>query len=316
MSTTVAMPPSLSPDPRLRHAGTSNEPPANRAFVLFFTLSVLLHLSVLLIVSLGPLPVGFPGTQAQKFKEDDSMIVDVVDLPPSKSAKEAAGGKPTHHAQRSQRVDKETFPERSAASGRFSTAQKSNRINTAKTQPIEPPQSVKERAPASDMYKSDTADGTAPNPSSAPSAAAHDKATRPELFPSRTRLSELERRYAAESPKGEKGKTLQLNTSELKFQRYLLGMKNRIEGRWVYPELAVRNGWQGSLYISFVIRKDGSVSDIKLEKSSNYPALDDAAITAIRLAASFPPFPENFDIEEINIKGHFVYDILESPAER
>ena len=93
-------------------------------------------------------------------------------------------------------------------------------------------------------------------------------------------------------------------------------MKNRIEGRWAYPELASRNGWQGSLYISFVIRKDGSVSDIKLEKSSNYPVLDDAAITAVRLASPFPSFPENFDIEEISIKGHFVYDILEAPRER
>ncbi len=294
MNTTAAMPPSFNP----------HNAPANRALVLFFALSVLLHLSVLLVVSLQLLPAGFLGTQAQRLREDNSIIVDVVDLPPAKPEKEATGNRPTHHAQRNQRVDKETFPER---------------IDGGRAQPITAPQPVKEDAPTSDVYKSGTTDEAIENPFAAPSATptqSEAKASRPDLFPSSERLTALEKRYATESPKGEKGKTLQLNTSELKYQRYLLGMKNRIEGRWAYPELAVRNGWQGSLYISFVIRKDGSVSDIKLEKSSNYPVLDDAAITAVRLASPFPSFPENFDIEEISIKGHFVYDILEAPRER
>ncbi|MEK6790097.1 MAG: TonB family protein [Deltaproteobacteria bacterium] len=288
MNTTAAMPSSFSPH---------NEP-ANRAFVLFFALSVLLHLTVLLIVSLHLLPAGLLGTEAQKVREDNSIIVDVVDLPPSKPEKEGTGNRPAHHAQRNQRVDKETFPERS------------------KVGSLQAPQPVKGHAPASDVHKSGALGEAIENPFAAPSTPASAKASRPELFPSSERLTELEKRYATDSSKGEKGKTLQLNTSELKYQRYLLGMKNRIEGRWAYPELASRNGWQGSLYISFVIRKDGSVSDIKLEKSSNYPVLDDAAITAVRLASPFPSFPENFDIEEISIKGHFVYDILEAPRER
>lgn len=139
---------------------------------------------------------------------------------------------------------------------------------------------------------------------------------RPNLFLSDDRLAELTKKYETEAPKGEKGKTLQLNTSELRYQKYLVNMKNRIESRWDYPESASRNGWQGVLRLDFAINKDGTLRDVKLVKSSNYPALDDAAITALRLASPFPPFPDDFGIEEINIKGSFEYVIYAPPPGR
>lgn len=138
---------------------------------------------------------------------------------------------------------------------------------------------------------------------------------RPNLFPTPERITELEKRYEAEAPRGEKGKTLQLNTSELRYQKYLINMKNRIEFYWEYPAVAARSGWQGALFISFTIKKDGTVTDIVVGKSSNYPVLDDAAITALRLAVPFPPFPENFGIEEININGQFEYKLYGGPSQ-
>lgn len=137
---------------------------------------------------------------------------------------------------------------------------------------------------------------------------------RPSLFPTDDRIAELSRKYEAEAPKGEVGKTLSLNTSELRYQKYLMDMKRKIEFHWEYPMLASRNGWQGSLKIDFKINRDGSVSDISLERSSGYPMLDDAAMTAVRLAAPFAPFPENFSIEDISIKGQFVYHLIDLPS--
>jgi len=139
---------------------------------------------------------------------------------------------------------------------------------------------------------------------------------RPNLLLSDDRISELTKKYESEAPKGEKGKTLQLNTSELRYQKYLVNMKNRIESRWDYPDSASRNGWQGILRLDFAINKDGTLRDVKLVKSSNYPALDDAAVTALRLASPFPPFPDDFGIEEINIKGSFEYVIYGPPPGR
>lgn len=139
---------------------------------------------------------------------------------------------------------------------------------------------------------------------------------RPNLFLPAEKLSELEQRYERDAPTGEQGKTLQLNTSEFRYQKYLMNMKRRIELHWEYPELAVRSGWEGKLNINFTISKDGTIVDIVLAKSSGYPVLDDAAITALKLASPFPTFPENFGIEQINIKGQFEYNIVYIPPQR
>ena len=141
-------------------------------------------------------------------------------------------------------------------------------------------------------------------------------ASRPSLILPEEKIAELERRYESEEGKGEVGKTLQLNTSELRYQKYLVNMKNKIQLYWEYPQLAARNGWEGRLQINFTIRKDGSIGDILLVKSSNYPALDDAAVTALKLASPFPPFPETFGIEQINIKGQFEYSIVYAMPQR
>ena len=60
-----------------------------------------------------------------------------------------------------------------------------------------------------------------------------------------------------------------------------------------------------------MIHKDGTikVDDIDIIKSSNYPILDDAATTALRLASPFNSFPEDFDVEKITVHGSFEYTL-------
>jgi TonB family protein len=133
---------------------------------------------------------------------------------------------------------------------------------------------------------------------------------KPKLFPTEERLMELAKKYYEEEPEKERGKVLTLNTSELRYTKYLLNLKRRIEFFWDYPPSSVRKGEQGRLRINFTIKSDGSVEGLDVVKSSNYPALDDAAVTAIRLAAPFNPFPEDFGTEKIDIRGSFEYSII------
>jgi protein TonB len=136
---------------------------------------------------------------------------------------------------------------------------------------------------------------------------------KPNLLLSEAQIAALTRKYEQDTPAAERGKTLQLNTAELKYRSYLLNMKTRIELYWEYPLLAVKNAWQGNLRITFKINEDGSVDEIKTANSSGYPVLDDSARTALRLAAPFPPFPEDFDITEIKINGRFEYKLTFVP---
>ncbi len=140
------------------------------------------------------------------------------------------------------------------------------------------------------------------------------------LMPSPGRLAQItkdtETYEGHVPPDARRGKTLLLNTTEFKYQEYFMHIKRKIEFYWEYPPVAARQGQQGRLKISFVIRKDGTVKvdDIELAKGSNYSMLDDAAVTAIRLASPFNPFPKGFEADDITIKGSFEYSLYGYPG--
>lgn len=298
---------------------------------LFLLISVAIH--VLLALSLaftggasGLLQRLMPG-------EKEPLIVDVVELPPSGTQDISREKKaPTHYADRSQSVEKETYPAPSVSKqmrkprGVIIPGEKGKEASkTAQTASKKPLSEEVEKLPPSGATVKETEEVRPTEPQKeavetgqgkAGTGAKTKEATKkkPDLFLTEDRLNELAKKYEAETQKGEQGKTLQLNTSELRYQKYLITMRDRIQFFWEYPSVASRSGWQGKLRIDFVINNDGTVSDIKVVKSSNYPVLDDAAVTALKLASPFPPFPENFAIESIVIRGSFEYQIMGGPG--
>jgi protein TonB len=290
--------------------------PQRSAFLIFLIISALMHAGIWGALQLLPY-----GGEKRPKGEKPPILVDVVDLPPLKDALQPVAKPPSHAAQREQSVAKESWPEptprphlpvparQAAPAMAGKPAQSAQKEETGGGEaasrkglgPVEEPVKAEPAQKGSDNVKSEVQ-------TPQPRILAEPK--RPSLFPTDDRVAELSRKYETETPKGEVGKTLSLNTSELKYQRYLMDMKSRIEFYWEYPQLAARNGWQGSLKINFKINRDGSVSDISLERSSGYPMLDDAAMTAVRLAGPFPPFPGNFSIDDINIKGQFTYHLI------
>ncbi len=51
-----------------------------------------------------------------------------------------------------------------------------------------------------------------------------------------------------------------------------------------YPNTARMNGQEGKVIVKAVIRSDGHLADVFVQKSSGYSALDEAAVEAVRLA--------------------------------
>ncbi len=104
--------------------------------------------------------------------------------------------------------------------------------------------------------------------------------------------------------------TVDLNTVEFRYFSYFAKLKEKIEQVWNYPEASRLNGEQGSLFLVFTIRRDGSLEDIKLINPSGYARLDDEAIRAIRIASPFSPFPKSWGgLERLNIRAEFRYEI-------
>ncbi|MCF8054210.1 MAG: energy transducer TonB [Deltaproteobacteria bacterium] len=55
-----------------------------------------------------------------------------------------------------------------------------------------------------------------------------------------------------------------------------------------YPEMARRRGWQGTAIVSFIVEKDGSVSNIRVRQTSGVGVLDKNAVETIVASAPFP----------------------------
>lgn len=55
-----------------------------------------------------------------------------------------------------------------------------------------------------------------------------------------------------------------------------------LQRHFEYPMLARRRGWQGTVWLSFLIESDGVLQRIQIARSSGYDNLDSSAVTAMR----------------------------------
>ncbi|MCG2813842.1 MAG: TonB family protein [Thermodesulfovibrionales bacterium] len=94
-----------------------------------------------------------------------------------------------------------------------------------------------------------------------------------------------------------------------RYDGYMMRLKDKIEGIWQYPSDAAMRGIYGDLYLTFAIKKNGSLSKVELVRTSGYRSLDEAAMKALKDAAPYWPLPEDWKEEELTVKGHFIYSI-------
>lgn len=98
-----------------------------------------------------------------------------------------------------------------------------------------------------------------------------------------------------------------INTREDKFYSYMLHLKKKIEGVWVYPSTAAKSGLGGSLAVEFSIAKDGQLLYVNLLDSSGHTILDESALRAIKSAAPYFPFPPRLQAKRLKIRANFIY---------
>jgi len=82
-------------------------------------------------------------------------------------------------------------------------------------------------------------------------------------------------------------------TQEFKFANYMSEWVKKVErvGNLNYPDAARREGISGKLMMDVALNSDGTVRNISILRPSGHPAIDEAAIRIVNLAAPFPPFP-------------------------
>lgn len=108
-----------------------------------------------------------------------------------------------------------------------------------------------------------------------------------------------------------KRKFVSASTQEYAYATYLRHWVDRVEriGNLNYPDEARRRQLAGELVISVAIRRDGSVENAQVIRSSGIRLLDDAALRIAQLAEPYPPLPlteENIDILHVTRTWQFL----------
>lgn len=100
---------------------------------------------------------------------------------------------------------------------------------------------------------------------------------------------------------------IRLDSTDPNYISYLASVKRDIELVWEYPPSALREGIQGRLIVEFRIRKNGTLMEARLVRSSGFSILDEEAIRAIQAAAPFHPIPTWIGKQRLAISASFEY---------
>ena len=100
-----------------------------------------------------------------------------------------------------------------------------------------------------------------------------------------------------------------LNAPEIQYISYFAGIKRKIELVWQYPQEAAAAGLQGDLIVDFVIGRSGKLESVELLQGSGHKVLDDEALGSIRKAAPYNPIPDAYKIPNLRIRAHFIYEM-------
>jgi protein TonB len=155
-----------------------------------------------------------------------------------------------------------------------------------------------EDAPANETNERPPAPFTGPNPPARPSSIGES-------------LRNLEDRLAEgpvglESGAGQQMGDLFFDPQGADFTAWANTMRIEVHRNWIVPQ-SVRFGARGHVSIEFRIERDGTLSALRIVRESGTPALDRAAVNALR-GARFLPLPADYRPAQLAIQVTFFYN--------
>ena len=98
---------------------------------------------------------------------------------------------------------------------------------------------------------------------------------------------------------------MSFDSGDFPFTYYVNRMRQKIAASWQVPTGS--EGSERSSVVYFRVHRDGSVSHVKVEKSSELFLFDQSCQRAVFEAAPMPPLPREFDDEYLGVHFSFVY---------
>ena len=91
---------------------------------------------------------------------------------------------------------------------------------------------------------------------------------------------------------------------ETRFQSYYNTISKRVREEWVFPP-EVDEGERLEAIVTITIKRDGSLKRVELESTSGNVFFDRSVLRAVRKAAPFPPLPQGYPGDEMEIGIRF-----------
>ncbi len=276
-------------------------------FISFLIASILFHILLFLLISLYLIPLN----QQAKPKEKPKVI-EITDLPVPKEKETKPPKEAKRYAERSHQTPKETtkdnFTKKGSVSPLPQTRQQQKRVAKREVEKRKKDTGRKSPQVASLPKKAEKEITPSKEKSEKEKLAS---ITKKELFnaPSSQVFEQGPREFEGSRDVKQKEDTVDLNTIEYKYFSYFAKLKQKIEQVWNYPEASRLRGEQGELFLVFTIKRDGYLEDVKMITPSGYERLDGEAVRAIRVASPFSPFPKSWELERLNVKATFRYEI-------
>lgn len=92
-----------------------------------------------------------------------------------------------------------------------------------------------------------------------------------------------------------------------RFGWYVDVIKRKAQQNWYKAEVDPRTPGGAKAYITFDIARDGTPSNVRVEKSSGSPSLDQSALRALQRVETFGPLPAGYNGNRLNVEYYFEF---------
>lgn len=92
-------------------------------------------------------------------------------------------------------------------------------------------------------------------------------------------------------------------------QAYVRAIQRKVSDSVEYPRLAEDYNWEGTVKLGLLILKDGTLAYAMVKESSGYEIIDENAVETARTIAPYEEFPQDADLQELNVTIPIVYSL-------
>jgi len=174
----------------------------------------------------------------------------------------------------------------------------------AESKPVVAPAPERASAPVKEEEKKDEMVVPAEKPKAPPRKADKEKTVPTSRIQKSDSLSGAASDSAGQAPAAVAG-GMSFDSGDFPFTHYVNRMRQKIAASWQVP--AGSEGAERSAVVYFRVHRDGSVSHVKVEKTSELFLFDQSCQRAVLQAVPMPPLPREYTDEYLGVHFSFVY---------